>query len=58
MDGTKLDYGTDDEIGEDVTVIPETQPYVRDGDKETEDETEENDEEESKISKKVIPFCL
>ena len=48
MDGTELDYGSDDEdsLDEDVTVIPETPPpYASDEEEEAEDKTENSDEE-------------
>ena len=50
MDGTELDYGSDDEdsLDEDVSVVPETPPpYVSDEEEETEDKTEKNNEEEN-----------
>ena len=45
MDGTELDYGSDDE---DVSVVPETPPpYVSDEEEEAGDKTEKNNEEEN-----------
>ena len=48
MDGTELDYGSDDEdsLDEDVTVIPETPPpYASDEEEKAEDKTENSGEE-------------